>query len=71
MGLPLVVVLFEPQPREYFQKNEAPARLTSLREKLKLLKQCRVDYVYCIQFNDALAHISAPDFANHYLVVNL
>ncbi|MFI4919563.1 MAG: bifunctional riboflavin kinase/FAD synthetase [Legionellales bacterium] len=67
MGLPLVLVLFEPQPREYFQQSNAPVRLTSLREKLELLKQCQVDYVYCIKFNDKLAQISATDFANNYL----
>ncbi|MDI1352787.1 MAG: adenylyltransferase/cytidyltransferase family protein, partial [bacterium] len=49
MNLPLVVILFEPQPKEYFQKNEAPARLFSLRNKLLILKECQVDYVYCIK----------------------
>jgi riboflavin kinase/FMN adenylyltransferase len=67
MGLPLALVLFEPQPREYFHQSNAPARLSSLREKLDLLKQCQVDYIYCIKFNDKLAQISAADFANNYI----
>lgn len=64
---PLVVVLFEPQPREYFQKDKAPARLSSLREKLDSLRQCGVDYVYCIPFNSSLAQTNASDFARVYL----
>jgi riboflavin kinase/FMN adenylyltransferase len=67
MNLPLVIILFEPQPREYFQKDKAPARLSSLREKLSILKQCQVDYVYCIKFDSALAQTSATDFARNYL----
>lgn len=63
LNLPLVVVLFEPQPREYFQKASAPARLSSLREKLDMLKSCRVDYIYCIKFDDTLAKTTASDFA--------
>lgn len=67
MNLPLVVVLFEPQPREYFQKESSPPRLSSLREKLDMLRSCRVDYVYCIKFDDALATTTARDFAVKYL----
>ncbi len=67
MKLPLVLILFEPQPREYFQKTGSPARLSSLREKLDMLKSCRVDYVYCIKFDDTLAKTTASKFATHYL----
>jgi riboflavin kinase/FMN adenylyltransferase len=67
LGLPLVIVLFEPQPREYFQKDKAPARLSSLREKLDALQACQVDYVYCSKFNASLARTSAEDYARTYL----
>lgn len=65
--LPLVIILFEPQPGEYFQQEKAPARLTSLREKLDMFKRCQVDYVYCFKFDDELAQTSAMDFAKNYL----
>lgn len=71
LKLPLVLVLFEPQPREYFQKDKAPARLSSLREKLEVLKNCYIDYVYCIQFNDLVAQTAAIDFARDYLFSRL
>ena len=37
LGLPAAVMTFEPHPRELFTPEQAPARLTSLREKLELL----------------------------------
>ena len=67
LNIPLVVILFEPQPREFFQKNTAPVRISSLREKLEILKSCDVDYVYCIKFDDTFAKTSAKDFARNYL----
>jgi riboflavin kinase/FMN adenylyltransferase len=67
MNLPLALVLFEPQPREYFQKDKAPARLSSLREKLDVLRHCQVDYIYIIKFNNKLAQTEAIDFARDYL----
>lgn len=61
--LPMIVILFEPQPSEYFQGNLAPARLSSLREKLQVLEQLDIDYVYCLKFDKALSNMSAVDFA--------
>ncbi|WED43851.1 bifunctional riboflavin kinase/FAD synthetase [Legionella cardiaca] len=66
MRLPLVVLLFEPQPGEFFYRQQAPARLTSLREKIDVLKRCNVDYVCCLKFNKELALMTAQDFARHY-----
>ena len=34
-GLPVVVMIFEPQPLELFAGDKSPARLTRLREKLR------------------------------------
>lgn len=66
LQLPLVLILFEPQPKEYFQKNSASARLSSLREKINALNELDIDYVYCIKFNHKLAQTEAKDFA-HFL----
>ena len=51
MHLPLVVVLFEPQPREFFMGLNAPPRITPLRDKFAALKICTIDYVLCLLFN--------------------
>src|SRR5690606_22230911 len=39
VGLPGCVVIFEPQPREYFSPQSAPPRLTRLCDKLALLEE--------------------------------
>jgi riboflavin kinase/FMN adenylyltransferase len=44
LDLPVVVMIFEPQPLEYFLANNVPPRLMRLREKVmqfnKLKTQC-------------------------------
>jgi riboflavin kinase/FMN adenylyltransferase len=51
LGVPSCVVIFEPQPREYFAPETAPARLARLRDKLQLLAAEGVDRVLCLAFN--------------------
>jgi riboflavin kinase/FMN adenylyltransferase len=67
LHLPLVILLFEPQPGEFFKGKNAPARISSLREKLFYLSQAQVDYVCCLPFNTSLAETSAEDFASKYI----
>lgn len=63
-GLPAAVVIFEPHPREFFTPLQAPARLTSLREKLELFSGLGVDRVHVCRFNAQFARMSAADFIN-------
>ena len=65
--LPVVVILFEPQPNEFFCKEKPPARLTTLREKCDVLKALGVDYVYCLHFNNKVSHLTPEAFAQHIL----
>lgn len=71
MGLPSCVVIFEPQPREFFNPATAPARLTRLREKLELLAAQGIDQVLCLTFNRRLSALSAEDFVQQVLVKGL
>jgi riboflavin kinase/FMN adenylyltransferase len=71
LGLPACVLTFEPHPREFFSPDQAPARLTSLREKLELLSQSGVDRVHVCRFNYALAQTGAEDFIERILVRGL
>ena len=68
LGVPACVLTFEPHPREFFSPDQAPARLTSLREKLELLAKCGVDRVHVCRFNYALAQTSAEEFVERILV---
>ena len=70
-GLPAVVVLFEPQPLEYFAKDQAPRRITRLREKLLLLEQHGIDRVLCLRFDAKLLSLSPHDFIQQLLVSGL
>jgi riboflavin kinase/FMN adenylyltransferase len=70
-GLPPAVMTFEPHPRELFSPEQAPARLTSLREKLALLEGCGVEEVYLLHFSRKLAGLTAEEFIERVLVRGL
>lgn len=61
-GLPIAVVIFEPHPREFFTPQQAPTRLTNLREKLELFDSLGVDRVHVCRFNTRFSQMSAADF---------
>ncbi|MCJ8170648.1 bifunctional riboflavin kinase/FAD synthetase [Atopomonas sediminilitoris] len=65
--LPSCVVLFEPQPREFFAGKQAPARLSRLRDKLALLAEAGVDRVLCLAFNERLRELTADAFVQKIL----
>ena len=62
-----VVMTFEPHPREFFTPQQAPARLTSLREKLELFAEAGVEQVYVCQFNRRFAAVTAEAFMQNIL----
>ena len=63
-GLQTAVLIFEPHPREFFTPLEAPARLTSLREKLEFFATLGIDRVHVCRFNESFAQMSAANFIN-------
>jgi len=68
MSLPAVVLLFEPQPNEYFNRTGAPARLMRLREKSIALAEYKVDHILCLKFGADLGQLSAQAFIEQVLV---
>jgi len=71
LGLPSTVILFEPQPMEFFQPGMAPPRLTRLREKLIHIRACGIDRVVLLEFNVHLAALTAGEFVQQVLVDGL
>ncbi|QHB16621.1 bifunctional riboflavin kinase/FAD synthetase [Mannheimia pernigra] len=78
LGLPSVVMIFEPQPREFFAKKSGnltacspPARLMRLRDKLKYLEETGVDFILYVRFSEKFAQISADDFISDLLAKRL
>lgn len=64
LGKKPAVLTFEPHPREFFTPKNAPARLTTLREKLELFEAAGIKKVFICAFNKRFAAISADDFLN-------
>ncbi len=60
--LQTAAVIFEPHPREFFTPQQAPARLTSLREKLELFDSLGVDRVHVCRFDAHFAQMNATSF---------
>jgi len=71
LGLPVVVMIFEPQPLELFASDSAPARLTRLRDKAKYLAQAGVDSLLCVKFDASFAANTAQKFIVELLVEKL
>ncbi len=71
LGLPVVVMIFEPQPMEYFLRSNAPARLTRLREKINQLAKLPVDDLVIVRFNKQLSDSDAEQFIEQALVKGL
>ena len=63
-GLKTLVMLFEPQPMEFFRGVEAPPRITSLREKIVLLKEQEIDYVLIARFDQDFRALTALQFSD-------
>lgn len=61
---PSVLLTFEPLPREYLVPGDPPARLTSLRERWRiLLSDASLGYLWLLRFGEALRNLPAEAFA--------
>ena len=68
LNVPATLMTFEPQPQEMFRGDNAPARLSTLRDKIVLLEELGIDRLVCINFNAKFAEMSADDFIDKLLV---
>jgi riboflavin kinase/FMN adenylyltransferase len=71
LGVPAVVVTFEPTPREFFEGLAAPSRLSRLREKLEALALYGVDRVVVLRFDRRMQGMGADEFVDRLLVRGL
>lgn len=71
LGVPSVVMVFEPQPREFFQGDEAPPRLTAFRQKVEYLLASGADIVLCLKFDEQFRSYSGLGFIQDVLVDGL
>lgn len=66
-----VVLTFDPHPREVIHPDLVHRKLSTLREKLFLLSQTKVDHVVVINFTKEFSHTCSVDFVQEYLVGKL
>lgn len=69
--VPSTVVLFEPQPAEFFAPDKAPPRLMTLRDKVRALRHAGIDQVLCCRFDQRFRSQSAAEFVENLLVKGL
>ena len=70
-GLQSSVLTFEPHPREFFAPEQAPARLSSLREKSELIRAAGIDRLHVCRFDRKFSSLSPDDFIRKVLVGSL
>lgn len=66
-----MVVTFEPHPRITLGRDEGLKLLTTLEEKIFLLEQWGVDYLFVVDFDKDFSRISQEVFLRDYLVGQL
>jgi len=68
LALPVLLMVFEPQPLEFFLQDNAPSRLTRLREKIIHLAKLPVDGVLIMRFDQQFADCDPERFIREVLV---
>jgi len=64
LKLESAVITFEPNPKDYFSQNKPQTRISSLREKIELFNEIKIDRVHIIKFNQEFSKVTANEFIN-------
>ena len=62
LKLESAVITFEPNPKDYFSQNKPQTRISSLREKIELFNEIKIDRVHIIKFNQEFSKETANEF---------
>ena len=68
LGVPAVVLTFDPHPAQILAPERVPKTLTQLSLKLRLIAEQGVDIVWILPFTHALAQLSPEEFVEQALV---
>ena len=63
LARPAMLLTFEPMPREFLTPDHPPARLTSLRERWRILQAMDLDYLLLLRFDERLRGLTGEAFA--------
>ncbi|HVG09652.1 MAG TPA: bifunctional riboflavin kinase/FAD synthetase [Thermoanaerobaculia bacterium] len=67
LGVPSVVITFDPHPVAVLRPEQAPTLLTTLPQKEKLLEEAGISVVLVVRFTPDLAKIPAQRFVREFL----
>ena len=70
-GREIIALTFDPHPTTVFAPDRAPSMLTTLPDRVELLKIHGADQVAVMKFNEKFAAMSAEDFVKNVLVDQL
>ncbi|MEY3578320.1 MAG: hypothetical protein RIS49_298 [Actinomycetota bacterium] len=70
-GRTIVALTFDPHPTTVFAPDKAPTMLTTLADRVELLKIHNADQVAVMKFNEKFAAMSPEDFVSNVLVNQL
>lgn len=68
LGVPAVVLSFDPSPREFFRPDQALPRISTLRGKLLGMQACGIDRLVIARFDARVACIAPDEFLESILV---
>ncbi|CAH9017497.1 bifunctional riboflavin kinase/FAD synthetase [Candidatus Nitrosacidococcus sp. I8] len=69
--VPSMIITFEPPPSNFLNLQRAPARITSFRDKVQVLKNLPIDWLLVLHFNHQLATLSAQAFVQKVIIEKL
>lgn len=70
-GRSIIALTFDPHPRTVFAPDSVPPMLTTLADRVELLKIHNADQVAVMKFNEQFAAMSPEDFVANILVAQL
>ncbi|HXT42732.1 MAG TPA: bifunctional riboflavin kinase/FAD synthetase [Pseudonocardiaceae bacterium] len=71
LGVPSVLMTFDPHPSEVIRPGSHPAQLTSLRRRAELVEQFGVEVFFVLPFTVELSRVPADEFVHTVLVERL
>jgi len=71
IGLPSVVVTFEPHPLKILAPESAPLMITTFEQKAALIGKSGIDYLVVVPFSKEFSQMSAADFVRTILCTSL
>lgn len=71
LGLPMTAVTFDPHPVAVFAADRIPDQLTTIVERVRLLREAGADHVFVLAFDRRMAAWSPEEFIDRVIVADL